>query len=228
MNHSARRINALATGLSAQHYLEIGVDAGQTLCDVCIAERTAVDPHFRFDIGPFVNARTHFHEEPSDAYFADLKEDSVFDILFIDGLHVFEQVVRDFSNAVAHSHRSSVIVLDDTQPNDIYSAIPNVEEAFKFRALAGLSDRSWHGDVFKAVFYIHDFWPALNYRTIVGSGNPQTFIWRSNSFRRKPRFNSLEAISRLTYFQMIDNTDVFRACDEESAIKEVLKELLRQ
>jgi hypothetical protein len=226
MNWSARRINLLADRLSAKRYLEIGVHKGDTFTDVKIAERTAVDPEFKFDINPLAGEHTHFYEKTSDQFFSAIEADTVFDIIFIDGLHQFEQVVRDFSNAIIHSRSSSVIVLDDTKPNDVYSAIPNVRDTMKFRSRAGIEDFSWHGDVYKLVFFLHDFWPALNYRTIVGSGNPQTFVWRSQNFERVPRFNSFESISRLTYYQLIDNIDVLRECEEGTAIEEIATELI--
>jgi hypothetical protein len=49
MNNSARRTNKLAMQLGARRYLEIGVFAGATFRDIDIAERTGVDPTFRFD-----------------------------------------------------------------------------------------------------------------------------------------------------------------------------------
>jgi hypothetical protein len=225
MNWSARRINSLADKLSAQKYLEIGVDKGQTFTDVTIVERTAVDPHFGFDTASFVNAMTHFHNMTSDQFFSEIDRERLFDLIFIDGLHQFEQVVRDFSNAILHSCSSSVIILDDTLPNDIYSANPNLQDAISFRRSAGSQDGSWHGDVYKLVFYIHDFWPSLNYRTIVGSGNPQTFVWRSKHFIRKPLFNSLESISRLTYYQLMNNIKLLRECEETAGIDELVSEL---
>jgi hypothetical protein len=225
MSYTARRINALAQKLSAQTYLEIGVDKGLTFTAINVPERTAVDPEFRFDTTPLTNDKTHFHQQSSDQFFAMNEALGAFDLIFIDGLHHFEQVVRDLSNALMHSHAGSVIILDDTKPNDVYSAIPSANDTMKFRRLAGIEDFSWHGDVYKIVFYIHDFWPSLNYRTIVGSGNPQTLVWRSRSFERKPRLNSFEAISRLSYFQLIDNIDALREGDEASIIAEVTAEL---
>ena len=47
--HSSRRINALAAAMRARRYLEVGVNKGETFLAVEIAEKTAVDPEFRFD-----------------------------------------------------------------------------------------------------------------------------------------------------------------------------------
>lgn len=227
MNNSARRINALSHGLLAQSYLEIGVETGETFVDIEAAVRTAVDPQFSFDTDLFADGNTHFHRKRSDDYFAEMPSDEVFDLIFIDGLHKFEQVVRDLSNSIIHSHARSVIVIDDTVPSNVFSAMPDVGDSVRFRERAGVEDSSWHGDVYKIVFYLHDFWPSLSYRTIIGSGNPQTVVWRSNGFRRASRFDNLEVISRLTYYQLIDNLDVLRECEENVAITEILSDLRR-
>jgi hypothetical protein len=73
------------------------------------------------------------------------------------------------------------------------------------------------------VFAVHDFHLVLDYRTIVGSGNPQTLVWRSNAGRRRPLLDSLEKISRLTYFDMVNQSQVLRECDEETALRECLE-----
>lgn len=73
------------------------------------------------------------------------------------------------------------------------------------------------------VFALHDFHLALDYRTIVGSGNPQTLVWRSSAGRRRPLLDSLEKISRLTYFDMVNQSQVLRECDEETALRQCLE-----
>lgn len=225
MNHSARRINALAKGLGAARYLEIGVESGVTFLDVEIEDKTAVDPNFLMDVQAYAGEKTRFYGETSDRFFSQTHNGEAFDVVFIDGLHVFAQVVRDLSNTLQNVHAASVIVLDDTMPSDVFSAIPDYQETMRFRTAAGLSGDSWHGDAYKAVFYIHDFWPGLNYATITGHENPQTLVWRSNKFRRKPRFDDLERISRLDYFDLMRNRDLMRERTEEEAIALCLGEL---
>ncbi len=226
MNHSDRRINVLARRLGAKSYLEIGVNQGVTFRDVAIERRTGVDVKFLFDTAALANANTDFHTVTSDNYFNTLPMSRTFDIVFIDGLHVFEQVIRDFSNTVCHSHRRSVIILDDTLPSDVYSSLRDDRQAHHFRHLSGDNSNAWHGDVYKAVAYIHDFWPGINYRTIVGAGNPQTLCWFSRRQQRMPRFDSLEAISRLTYFDYVYENAVIKPAAEEEAIGLCIEELL--
>lgn len=75
------------------------------------------------------------------------------------------------------------------------------------------------------VFAIHDFHLGLDYRTIVGSGNPQTLVWRSNANQRQPQLDSLEAISRMTYFDMVNQVLMLRQSPEESTINKCLRAL---
>jgi hypothetical protein len=225
-NFSARRINTVARALGSTSYLEIGVSLGTTFHSVEIANRVAVDPKFQFKISDFENPSTKFFQIPSDAYFAALSDDATYDQYFIDGLHTFEQTLRDFSNALLHSHRRTVWLIDDTKPNDVFSSLADHRDTFLFRGEIGRpDDKSWHGDVYKVVAYIHDFCPGLDYRTIVGSGNIQTLVWRSKQGQRVPKFNNLETISRLTYFDLRKHIDVLQETSEEDAIGRCLKAL---
>jgi hypothetical protein len=223
--HSSRRIKMLADSLQARHYLEIGVSKGITFCAVNIEQKTAVDPKFMFDISSIANDNTLFKETTSDEFFSTLAVNHKYDIIFIDGLHTFEQTYRDLCNSLLHCHEQTVFLIDDTKPNDVYSSIPHHGKAIKYRKNAGINSKQWHGDVFKIVFALHDFHPALNYRTIVGSGNTQTLVWRSNNGWRKPLFNSLEKISRLSYFDLLDNIAILRECSEQEAISLCLQEI---
>lgn len=228
INHSVRRINKLAKGLNANSYLEIGVAHGQTFFDISIAEKTAVDPKFSFNMSAInQNDNIFFREETSDDFFSTLAHKVRYDIIFIDGLHTFEQTYRDLCNSLLHTKDHTVLLIDDTKPIDVYSAIPNYAKAVKFRKHSGVPGLQWHGDVFKVIFALHDFHLGLNYRTIVGSGNPQTLVWCSNNGWRKPLFNSLETISRLSYFDFVEHIDIMRECSEEEAINLCLDELAK-
>lgn len=225
MTYSAARINRLAHALRARRYLEIGVNHGDTFRHVAIEDRTGVDPEFRFDTSSLANARTRLVPATSDAFFAGLDLDEIYDIVFIDGLHRFEQVVRDFANVLLHTHRRSVIVLDDTVPSDVYSTLPSQSQALHQRKLGGTNEGSWHGDVYKTVFYIHDFWPGLQYRTVIDGGNPQTLVWRARSGGRTPLFNDLEDISRLDYFGFLAHLDTLKRCTQAEAEALCLRDL---
>ncbi|MDB5403516.1 MAG: hypothetical protein JWQ55_5534 [Rhodopila sp.] len=218
MNNTARRVNALAKQLGSRRYLEIGVLHGNTFRDVEIPERTAVDPGFGFDTSELANEVTRFFKQTSDDFFAEAPIFPPYDLVLIDGMHTFEQVVRDLSNVLVRTHQRSVIILDDTVPDDVYSTVKDGLASYRHRKTDSAPARGWQGDVYKTLFYIHDFFPSLNYRTIVRDGNPQTLVWRANGVHRSPVFDNLERISRLDYFELQDNLAVLQPATEAEAI----------
>ena len=58
-----------------------------------------------------------------------------YDLVLIDGMHTFEQVVRDLSNVLLRTHQRSVIILDDTVPDDVYSAVKDGAASYEYRKL---------------------------------------------------------------------------------------------
>jgi hypothetical protein len=216
---TANRLNRLAKALGARSYLEIGVEQGWTFDLVKVAERTAVDLTFDLDMDDYPSETTTFAEMSSDEFFADLPASKQFDLIYVDGLHTFEQTYRDLCNCLLHSHLRTAILVDDTLPSDVYSSLRDEEQALAFREATGDDGSAWHGDTYKVVFAVHDFHLGLDYRTIVGAGNPQTLIWRSNAGKRKPLLDSMEAISRLTYFDLIDQIEVLRQYPEALTLK---------
>lgn len=223
MNHSARRINSIIHHGGHTSYLEIGVKAGKTFFAVEADRRVGVDPRFRFATGDHDRRGTAFFETTSDEYFASLSSSTWFDVIFLDGLHVFEQTYRDFCNSLSHAHATTVWVIDDTIPVDAYSAIPDQARALEERRRTGDTSNAWHGDVYKMIFALHDFHPGFAYRTILGGGNPQTVAWRAPRAGFKPRFDSFEAISRLSFYDLRDNWDLVREGSEANVLEEVAR-----
>jgi len=101
---TAGRLNRLADAVGARSYLEIGVETGVTFDRVRVAERTAVDPIFLFDITQHASEDTIFAQTTSDEFFAGLPAAKQYDLIFVDGLHTFEQTYRDLCNCLLHSH----------------------------------------------------------------------------------------------------------------------------
>lgn len=226
---SAHRIDHLAEALGLRSYLEIGVLKGHTLLNVRMDERTGVDPNFRFDPAERAAPGLTFHNELSDDFFASLPADRTFDIVFLDGLHTFAQTYRDLVNALAHTGPRGVVLIDDTLPNDAYSALADRQLMGRARRATGSQGATWHGDVYKVVHAVHDFHPRLDYRTIEGPGNPQTLVWRAGpGAPRAPRLDSFEAIDRLSYFEMLDAMDVMRMSGEEETLQACVDALTRE
>lgn len=216
--NSAERIARLCGIRPAARYLEIGVSRGETFLAVDIATKHGVDPQFRFDTKPHETGSVRLFPITSDAYFtgegpAGLK----FDIIFLDGLHTFEQTFRDFCASMPHAHDDTVWIIDDVFPSDVFSAMPSQQDAYAYRQMHGRGSRVWHGDVYKCVFAIHDFFPNVSFRTFApGADNPQTVLVHRPRPDFRPRFNDLEKISRLDYAGFWENRELLNLLPEDA------------
>ena len=222
MNIAANRINGIIRKTGAARYLEIGVCEGTTFFAVDAPFKVAVDPDFRFDISEHEADGTYFFPLPSDEFFAVFEASQaaerlrnggavpLFDVIYIDGLHTFEQAYRDFINSCRYAHEKTVWIFDDTVPNDPYSALPDLDLCAKYRAMAGVASESWHGDVYKAVLTLHDRHKDIFYRTLLDGRKPQTVAWRAagRASARADSCTSFEAIGELGYFDMAERAAV--------------------
>ena len=101
--------------------------------------------------------------------------------------------------------------------------MPDQARAIEARRKTGDTSNAWHGDVYKMIFALHDFHPGFAYRTILGGGNPQTVAWRAPRAGFKPRFDSFEAISRLSFDDLRNNWELVRGGSEEDVLEEVAR-----
>lgn len=223
---SAPRINTIARMIGAERYLEIGVSKGVTFCSVAVPNKVAVDPHFKFDIKSRPSSEQLFEME-SDKWFLRHDRSETFDVIFIDGLHTFDQTFRDFCNSLLVANRNTIWVIDDTVPTDIYSAWPDQREARQLRlselSLKKMGERpgAWFGDVYKVVFAINDFFPRLSFRTIFPDRKAQTVVWQQVRTDFQPLFNSMGSIAGMSYFDFKTNFQILRPADEETVLREI-------
>jgi len=121
-------VNLLLRKFSAPAYLEIGCATNSLFNAVPALNKTGVDP----SAGGNVRAT-------SDEFFATNKV--FYDVVFIDGLHTYEQVRRDVINSIKCLNRGGWIALHDMLPrNWIEQHIPPISES------------TWTGDVWKLAF----------------------------------------------------------------------------
>jgi len=219
---SARRINKLLNEIPfAKNYLEIGLSAGKTFQNVKFMLRVGVDPHPLFALDKLPKQSTVF-PITSDDFFA-ICEESTFDLVFIDGLHTFEQTYRDLIHSLELCP-TGLILIDDVVPSDEFSAMRDQMDSQALRKKADISGSSWHGDVFKVILCLSDHHPELSVRTIVGSGNPQTLVWRkklSTKIESVKEFQLDKYMSVKYQDVFLDGPpDCFFVCSEEDAIRD--------
>jgi hypothetical protein len=138
------------------HYVEIGVHKGISLIQ---ADRDTLSigidpaPNIEPRIERALPARRTIYELTSDDFFAghDLREllGGPLELAFIDGLHLFEQVLRDFINLERYSSGETVILLHDCLPLDEITAARERTTDF------------YCGDVWKAALVLRRLRPEL-------------------------------------------------------------------
>ncbi len=153
-------LRAIHARLAPRTYLEIGVAAGATLALAATADvAIGVDP-VEAPVEHALPPGARILRETSDDFFGSRSPRDVFgvdtvDLVFIDGLHLFEFALRDFFNAESWCNQASTIVLHDCVP--IERATANRERSTRF----------WVGDTWKAVWALARHRPELKVRTIL-------------------------------------------------------------
>jgi hypothetical protein len=151
-------LRRLHSDLRPRTYLEIGIRDGDSLA---LARGAAavigIDPDPLLDPPPGPNER--IFAMTSDEFFAshDVREElggRDLDLAFIDGMHLFEYVLRDFANVERSATPDTLAVLHDCLPRSAATAS---------RERATLM---WTGDVWKAVFVLLRYRPDLRLTVI--------------------------------------------------------------
>jgi hypothetical protein len=124
-------INYLVEQNNYKRYLEIGVQEYYLNCDKIKAE-------YKVAVDPAPKSKCDFIAT-SDEYFSSIDKDVMFDIVFIDGLHQSDQVLKDIHNSLNHLSEGGSIVVHDCLPEAEYQQVREDNH------------REWTGDVWKAV-----------------------------------------------------------------------------
>ncbi len=141
-------------------YLEIGCRTGESLAPVR-SKTIGVDPFFRAAtniIGK--KPALHILQQTSDEFFASgfLANARIkLSASFLDGMHLFEFLLRDFIGTEAQSTPDSVIMLHDCVPYDLEMTT---------RDLSNLPSGAWTGDVWKLIPILQEYRPDLTLTVI--------------------------------------------------------------
>jgi hypothetical protein len=91
------------------------------------------------------------------------------DFAFIDGLHLFEQTLKDFVNLEKYSKQNTVICFHDTFPLDEITARRERKTGF------------WSGDVWKVVLILKKYRPDLKIFTVATQPTGLTIVTNLDS-----------------------------------------------
>ena len=119
-------IKAIIEKKKYSNYLEIGCDDDYLFSKIDIKNKIGIDPIQGGNI-----------KITSDEFFKKNKLN--FDIIFIDGLHIYEQVKKDILNSIKFLNKDGIILLHDCLPREMsHQAVPRYRH-------------HWNGDVWKAI-----------------------------------------------------------------------------
>jgi hypothetical protein len=159
-DHYLQILKELHRRLKPKFYMEIGVAKGASLsCVMASTDAVGVDPNPR--IARKIGRNITVFPETSDAFFAAYERRPQFagrkiNFAFIDGLHHFEQALRDFINVEMRAADSGLIALHDCVPFDATNSARNSGAAY------------WVGDVWKTLAALMDHRPELDV-TVIGA-----------------------------------------------------------
>jgi len=151
--------------LRPRSYFEIGTSAGLSLnCFTCDA--VCVDPEYQIASRVWQRRRrTLMFQSTSDDFFAEENLNTYFptgpDIVFLDGLHRAECLLRDFINTERSVHRRTLMLLHDCLPLN-----PRMAErkARQGNESEGAYKDAWTGDVWRVLFALQSHRPDLRVR----------------------------------------------------------------
>lgn len=138
-------INNLIEEFSYDSYLEIGVAHFTTFNQVCADHKECVDP----------NVTTATYHMTSDRFFnTSTSKREWYDLIFIDGMHTYEQSWRDLQNSLNILSVDGTVVLHDCNPYDPQFATVNW--------IPG----TWLGEVWKTILSARICFPRLHIYTL--------------------------------------------------------------
>jgi hypothetical protein len=211
-------IDVIKKRKSKVNYLEIGVQTGFCFFKIKANKKLAVDPDFiiktknkvKAYIKNLSNFNNKFFELTSDDFFEQKKDyiKSVggLDVVFIDGLHLYEQVVKDIKNSLTYLNKGGVILVHDCNPLNENAAV----RAYTSSEVAAMNlpgyDYIWNGDVYKAIVELR----ATRYDIdvmVINSDHGVGIITQGNS--EVPLTLSKEQLAGLNYADLDKNRESY-------------------
>ena len=128
-----------------KNYLEIGCDNDENFSKIQIENKIGVDP-----------LKGGTLRMTSDEFFKKNRQN--FDIIFLDGLHTYEQTIKDIDNGLRFLNTNGVILVHDCLPKKIWNQI--------VPRLYG----HWNGDVWKAIVHSRTYSNADTYTCVADHG----------------------------------------------------------
>lgn len=209
--------------LRAKRYLEIGVDEGTCFSAIEAPEKLGVDP---IPAQPIVadeikKAGVHYFSMTSDAFFEKEAPTALtggVDVVFIDGLHTYEQAYIDCVNSLKYLNRGGVILLHDCLPRSEAEAriADDYADAKRLNAKVVGWDGSWVGDVWKAIVRLRAQHPELETLVLNCDHGVGVVIKGQN---RSGLTLTVDQINKLTFADLMSNLNSYLGLKKPQILK---------
>lgn len=213
-NFKETYINEALSWVGGSTYVEIGVRDGDSIREIRAARRIGIDPKRGQRLWKVLD-RIEFFEKSSDAFFSEdarkVFAASRIDVALIDGLHEFEQALRDLLNLERYMRSNGVIVLDDVNPRASYLATDTP------------TGNAWNGDVWKVAVYLREERPDLYYCTVDADQGIGIVTGFAGTGRGWPRRSTIERIKGLGYDDLSSHRRTFLNLVPRAPIAQLLR-----
>ncbi|MGY2048538.1 class I SAM-dependent methyltransferase [Methylobacterium sp. JK268] len=173
--------------------MEIGVSSGDNFQNIKCVEGIGIDPSFEISRNITENKKVVvLYQTTSDEFFARNRLRFIFtrkiDLAFLDGMHLYEFLLRDFMNVESISGKNSIIAMHDCLPLNTIMASRDASEVTT-KSENTRFPHWWTGDVWKIVPILRKYRPDLKiellncYPTglvVVRGLNPRSRVLKSN------------------------------------------------
>ena len=172
-------INKIIVKRNYTSYLEIGCFKNETFNQVNIKKKIGVDPVSGGNL-----------RMTSDQFFNENKEK--FDLIFIDGLHVYEQVIKDIFNSIKVLKENGIILVHDCLPRKLWYQTPT-----------RMSD-TWNGDVWKAIVECRTLENIDTYTCLADEGIGVIKVQKNNN-QLKKKLSKFKNLKYKEYYKNREN-----------------------
>ena len=132
-------------------YLEIGVEYGSSFNHVHFLDKTGIDPD------PKMNYETDkIIKQTADEFFSINSKQ--YDVIFIDGMHQVEFLLKDFNNSMNALSGKGILFIDDILPLNYNEQLKIPIKHYYENGILKYGE-NWTGDVWKIIYHI-----LLNYK----------------------------------------------------------------
>lgn len=195
---------------SGENYLEIGVSSGGSFIPIQAGRKWGVDPAYhltrkrrlKYRVWSLLGLKEErLFRTTSDDFFArnqKMLSSYGVDVCLVDGLHTYEQALRDVLNTLSYLKPKGVILLHDCNPVTELMARPSnrIEDLMDVPGWDG----SWSGDVWKAIVHLRALCPDLEVFVldcdtgigVVRKGSPEFSLPYSEADIRKMDYSVLD------------------------------------